>query len=224
VNQGKKQDLSVTLREVVRLSEQMLALAQNGAEWADSVECGIIAGTLRDAGYQLRRLARRELMRQQWEAYAEWQGLGLVRQKPATARGGDPRETPPGGRAAGRKVLIVEDEPDVVTFLRTWFEDVGFETCCARDGEEGRCQALAEQPDLITLDLSMPKQPGDSYLSWIRAQRELKHIPLIVITAQGDWARRAGKESGAAGPDALLHKPIDLRELAVAVKRLVGQL
>ena len=65
----------------------------------------------------------------------------------------------PGG-GAGRKILIVDDEPDVITYLETFFHDQGYGTLSAQDGKVGFAKARAEHPDLITLDISVPEESG----------------------------------------------------------------
>ena len=68
----------------------------------------------------------------------------------------------------GRKILVIDDEPDIVSFLTTLLQDHGYETCSAKDGEEGWKKVCGEHPDLICLDLLMPQKSGVKLYGQIR--------------------------------------------------------
>ena len=83
---------------------------------------------------------------------------------------------------AGKKILILEDEESVLTYLQTLLEDNGYDTVTAMDGEEGLDKARSERPDLVTLDISMPKKSGISFYRTLREEEGLKHIKVVVVT------------------------------------------
>ncbi len=117
-----------------------------------------------------------------------------------------------------KKILIVEDEKDVTTYLKALFEDNGYDTVSAEDGLEGLNIAKSEKPDLITLDLAMPKQSGVRTYRQYNKDEELKDIPVVVITAVGDDMRRYFKKvPGFTKPDGFMNKPIDQEELVKMV-------
>ena len=81
------------------------------------------------------------------------------------------------------KILIVEDEPNMVAGLRDNFEFEGYEVLTAYDGEEGLQRALSDSPDLLVLDVMMPKMSGLEVCKQLRAKRP--SIPIIMLTARG---------------------------------------
>ncbi len=112
------------------------------------------------------------------------------------------------------KILIVEDEPDMVTGLRDTFEFEGYEVIVARDGEEGLKKALEEKPDLIVLDLMLPKMSGLDVCRNLR--RNSFEAPILMLTARGQELDKVlGLEVGA---DDYITKPFGLNELLARVR------
>ncbi len=114
-----------------------------------------------------------------------------------------------------KNVLVVDDEPNIVLSLKFLITQEGFEVRTAGSGEEA-LQALAEQvPDLILLDVMMPKPDGYEVCQKIRATPEWKDIPVIMLTAKG---RDVEKEKGfAMGADDYITKPFSTKELVSKV-------
>lgn len=83
---------------------------------------------------------------------------------------------------AGKKILVVDDEPDVRTFLTTLLQDHGMVTCTAADGVEAMTVAREERPDLITLDVSMPEKSGVKVFREIQGDPALAGIPVVIVT------------------------------------------
>jgi DNA-binding response OmpR family regulator len=118
------------------------------------------------------------------------------------------------GRA---KILVVEDEPNMVVGLRDNFEFEGYEVITARDGIEGLELALAESPDLVVLDVMMPRMSGLEVCKQLRAKRA--SIPIIMLTARGQEVDKVvGLELGA---DDYVTKPFSIRELLARVKAVL---
>jgi len=86
-----------------------------------------------------------------------------------------------------KKILIVEDEQDILAYFEAIFQDRGYHTVSAKDGFEGIELAKSEKPDLITLDITMPKQSGLKLYRQLKDHPALKNIPVIVITAHDDF-------------------------------------
>ena len=80
-------------------------------------------------------------------------------------------------------ILVVDDEPDVRAFLAAMLEDVGFEVDEAENGEVALEKVKSRTPDLITLDMVMPRKSGIQFMRELRAESKWKDIPVIVITA-----------------------------------------
>lgn len=115
------------------------------------------------------------------------------------------------------RILIVEDEPNMVAGLRDNFEFEGYEVLTAYDGEEGLKRALTESPDLLVLDVMMPKMSGLEVCKQLKAKRP--SIPIIMLTARGQEVDKVvGLELGA---DDYVTKPFSIRELLARVKAVL---
>jgi len=115
------------------------------------------------------------------------------------------------------KILIVEDEPKMVAGLRDNFEYEGFDVITAHDGIEGLERALATSPDLIVLDVMMPKMSGLDVCRKLKMKRP--SIPIIMLTARGQEVDKVvGLELGA---DDYVTKPFSIRELLARVKAVL---
>lgn len=109
-------------------------------------------------------------------------------------------------------ILVIEDNRDNQEFILDLLASFGYGTLLAADGETGLQMARSEHPDLILLDLSLPRMDGWTTARILKAEPELQHTPVIALTAhamQGDRDRAL-----SAGCDDYLTKPIDLQELA----------
>jgi DNA-binding response OmpR family regulator len=115
------------------------------------------------------------------------------------------------------KILVVEDEPAMVAGLRDNFEFEGYEVITARDGIEGLQRALDESPDLVVLDVMMPRMSGLEVCKQLRVQRA--SLPIIMLTARGQEVDKVvGLELGA---DDYVTKPFSIRELLARVKSVL---
>src|SRR5437016_8995687 len=115
------------------------------------------------------------------------------------------------------KILIVEDEPNMVAGLRDNFEYEGYGVITAPDGVAGLERALAEAPDLVILDVMMPRLSGLDVCKQLKAQRP--SIPIIMLTARGQEIDKVvGLELGA---DDYVTKPFSIRELMARVKAVL---
>ena len=111
-----------------------------------------------------------------------------------------------------KKILIIEDDPNVVDYLETLFEDNGYETFSAGNAKEGLEIAQKERPDLITLDIEMPGDWGPRFYRKMVQQKELKNTPVIVISGL------SGSEHAIGRAVASISKPFDRDELLKIVK------
>jgi CheY-like chemotaxis protein len=123
-----------------------------------------------------------------------------------------------------KKILVVDDEQDVLIYLTALFQDNGYEVITAKDGIEGFDLAKTEKPDLITLDITMPDQSGVRTYRYYKGNDELKEIPVIIITAIGDSMRSFLKKlSGFPEPEGFMNKPIDEKTLLKMVSDLLSK-
>ena len=115
------------------------------------------------------------------------------------------------------KILVVEDEPAMVAGLRDNFEFEGYEVITANDGIDGLQRALDASPDLVVLDVMMPRMSGLEVCKQLRAKRA--SIPIIMLTARGQEVDKVvGLELGA---DDYVTKPFSIRELLARVKSVL---
>jgi CheY-like chemotaxis protein len=116
-----------------------------------------------------------------------------------------------------KKILVVDDEADVRTFLKTALRKAGYEVVTADNGAEGLQVARAEKPDLITLDLMMPRQSGTDFYRHLQKDAALAKTPVIVISGL------SGRHLAVPEPFAVFDKPIDPREFIDTVERAIGE-
>jgi Fe-S oxidoreductase/ActR/RegA family two-component response regulator len=120
----------------------------------------------------------------------------------------------------GYKILVVDDEPDILTFLSTVLEDQGATVIQASDGEQVYDLALKEKPDLITLDLSMPGKNGALVFEEIRKNPELSASRVCIITGKPEL-RRLIYDRPVRPPEGYLDKPINEESLLVNVRKIL---
>jgi len=120
----------------------------------------------------------------------------------------------------GKKILVTDDEPDVVEFLTTFLGDMGFETVSASDGDECIRLAQKEKPDLITLDITMPGKSGIAVFTELRENPATKDIPVFVVTGVMDF-RKLIYHREVEPPEGFMEKPIDKDVLLMTVRKLL---
>lgn len=120
-----------------------------------------------------------------------------------------------------KKILVVDDEVDLVDTLAMRLEDDGYEVLKALDGKEGYEKAQASKPDVIILDLRMPRMDGFQVCRLIKFDESLKDIKVLILTAHSSENDR--KACLAVGADALLAKPYNYAELLQTVSQMVGE-
>jgi CheY-like chemotaxis protein len=121
---------------------------------------------------------------------------------------------------AGRKVLVVDDEEDVREFLTTVFEDAGATVVTAADGDEALTVAKAEQPDLISLDLSMPGKDGVEAFYELRKTTATAGIPVCVVTGHPEF-REVVYERPVPPPEGYMEKPVDEDKLIAYARHIL---
>ena len=117
------------------------------------------------------------------------------------------------------KIMIVEDEEDIVTLLRYNLEKEGFDTCFATNGEKALNMIKIEQPALILLDWMLPGMSGVDVCKQVRYDKNLNNTPIIMLTARGE---EADKIRGLTiGADDYMTKPFSVPELIARIKALL---
>ncbi len=115
-----------------------------------------------------------------------------------------------------KKILIIDDEDDIIIFLETLFKSAGYDTITARNGIEALEVARNEKPDLMTLDLQMPRNTGTDFYRKASRETDLKDVPVIVISGV------PGRHLAVPKPAAVFEKPIDRDKLLATVQQLIG--
>ena len=116
-----------------------------------------------------------------------------------------------------KKILIVDDEIDIVETLSFMLKAKGFECVCAYDGEEGLNLAKAINPDLVILDVMMPKINGYKICRLLKFDNKYKNIPIIMITARSqDEDKIIGEETGA---DEYVTKPFEFADVLEKINK-----
>ena len=119
-------------------------------------------------------------------------------------------------KAMGKTILIVEDEPKNMKLLRDLLQRFGYEILEASDGEQGVKSAGEKMPDLILMDIMMPKMDGLEATRIIKADTKTKHIPIIALTS---YAMKGDREKTIeAGCDGYIAKPIDIKEVLKTIE------
>lgn len=141
-----------------------------------------------------------------------------------------------------KKIVIVEDESDVRKFISSVLEDEGYTTVTAKDGVEGLEVVYKEMPDLVLLDLMMPRQSGIGMFKELRDDKKMSHIPVIVVTGVADVTgvdfrnfiyrrpledeKKFVETTGLTKytiPNGFVEKPIDPDELIKTIKEVLKE-
>lgn len=119
-----------------------------------------------------------------------------------------------------KRILIVDDDPEIVEALRYALKTKGYEIMVARDGNQGLAMAEKENPDLVILDMMMPKRSGFLVMEKLRKTEE-KPLRIIMITANEGSRHKAYAEM--LGVDDYIRKPFAMDRLLESVGRLLGE-
>jgi DNA-binding response OmpR family regulator len=119
------------------------------------------------------------------------------------------------------KVLIADDEPNIVISLEFLMKRAGYEVSIARDGQEALDAIDRERPDLVLLDVMMPRRDGFEVLQAVRANEALASTRIVMLTARGRDTDVAKGE--ALGADAYMTKPFSTQELVAKVAEVLGR-
>jgi CheY-like chemotaxis protein len=141
-----------------------------------------------------------------------------------------------------KRILIVDDEPDIVTFLSAVLEENGYTSLSAKDGVEGLEVLRKEKPDLVLLDLMMPKKSGITLFQELRKDPEMANIPVVVVTGVSEVTgvdfrnfmykqpmrdeKTFVKTTGLTKytvPDGYVEKPIDPDELIKTIQKALDK-
>ncbi|OGU14719.1 MAG: hypothetical protein A2X61_13745 [Ignavibacteria bacterium GWB2_35_12] len=122
-----------------------------------------------------------------------------------------------------KKILVVDDEPDVLTYLTAVFQDNGFDVLSAVNGKECMEKTRNDKPDLITLDITMPEESGVRAFKDLQEDPATTNIPVVIITGiSSEFKQFISTRKQVRPPIAYFEKPIDRDLLIAKVKELLG--
>lgn len=119
----------------------------------------------------------------------------------------------------GKKILIIEDEDLIAKVLSVRFGNLGYTVVVASDGEAGLAAVKKEKPDLVMLDIGLPKIDGNTLCELIKTDETLKHIKVVMLTGKhlmGDM-----ENAFQAGADLYINKPYEWERLLAQIKKLL---
>ncbi len=128
---------------------------------------------------------------------------------------------------SGHRVLVVDDDPDIVDYLQSFLEDEGYEVGSAADSVTALEELDRFEPDVVLLDVLLPGRSGLDLLVSIRRSLRWGETPLVVVTGndrvlQDDCQSYLGAHAGVRGPDGVLGKPVDRNTLLAVLRYLTG--
>jgi DNA-binding response OmpR family regulator len=123
------------------------------------------------------------------------------------------------GQKSSKRILLVDDDAEIVESLRLALESNGYTVLVARDGNQGLALTERENPDLVILDMMMPKRSGFLVLEKMRRTRE---VPMRVIMITANEGSRHKAYAEMLGVDDYIRKPFPMDRLIESVKRLIG--
>ncbi len=116
-----------------------------------------------------------------------------------------------------KKILVVDDEPDILKVLVARLKEHGFETVTAANGEEALLQAAAHKPNLIILDIMMPVMDGTEAAQRLKENPRTRDIPIIFLSALQTKTEEAS-DGGEVGDNIILAKPFDINVLLAKIR------
>ncbi|MDT7896400.1 MAG: hypothetical protein OXFUSZZB_000267 [Candidatus Fervidibacter sp.] len=120
-----------------------------------------------------------------------------------------------------KRILVVDDEVAIVRMLKDRLESAGFEVLTAYDGAQAVEVARQERPDLIIMDVTMPRMDGLTAAKQLRSDPTTAHIPIVMLTARG---QESDEQAGyAAGAVRYFTKPFSPRQLVQELRSLLGE-
>jgi len=129
-----------------------------------------------------------------------------------------------------KNILVADDDIDVITFVSTVLEKIGYKVTGAKDGEEALSKIKGNKPDLIILDILMPKQSGIKMYRELKTDESLKDIPVVILSAISKRtflrSQEALTEFGGEAvpePEVYIEKPVEPEDLAQTVKEVLSK-
>ena len=125
--------------------------------------------------------------------------------------------------ASKKRVLVIDDEPDVCEYLSCLLEDNDYEVDTAEDGEKALERIKAVLPDIITLDITMPEKSGVRFYRDLKENDEWKNIPVIMVTGiSNDFEKFISSRRQVPPPEGYMSKPIDREKILELIEKFTS--
>ena len=131
-----------------------------------------------------------------------------------------------------KKILVVDDEADLIAYLSALLKDAGYVVVTANNGQEALDQLRAEKPDLVSLDITMPEKSGVRFYRELRSDPDLAGTPVVIVTGatstyggaggKADFEKFISSRKKSPPPEAFFEKPIDPDAYLAKVAELLG--
>ena len=122
-----------------------------------------------------------------------------------------------------KTILVVDDDPDAVTYLTTVLQDQGYATLSARDGSEALQRIAEQRPDLVALDITMPEKSVVAVYRALKENDQLKGVPVIIVTGiSEDFRKFISSRRQVPPPEGYLSKPVEAEQFLQMVKNLLN--
>ena len=123
-----------------------------------------------------------------------------------------------------KKIIVIDDDPDIITYLTTLLDDNGYDTITAVNGVEGLAKTKSDKPDLILLDITMPEKSGVRYYRDVREDPDLAKIPVVMVTGvMKEFEKFISTRRQVPPPDGYIQKPIDEKKLLDTIAQLLAR-
>ena len=131
-----------------------------------------------------------------------------------------------------KRILIVDDEDDVITYLTALLTDAGYQVVQARNGVEAMAEVRKQPPDLISLDITMPEKSGVRFYREMREDADLATVPIVIVTGvsnpwqgkdgEGTFEKFISSRKQVPPPDGFFEKPVDRAEYLAKLAELLA--
>ena len=123
-----------------------------------------------------------------------------------------------------KKILVIDDDPAIITFMTALLEDNGYDVVTAVNGAEGLEQAKNESPDLITLDITMPEKSGVRFYRDVKESEQFKDTPVIMVTGvMQEFKNFISSRRQVPPPDGYVTKPVDQALLLKTISEVLAK-
>jgi len=123
-----------------------------------------------------------------------------------------------------KKILVIDDDPNLVVYLTTLLGDHGYSTVSAKDGKEGLEKIQSEKPDLVLLDITMPEKSGVRFYRDLKENPATKAVPVVMVTGvMEEFKKFIHSRRQVPPPEGYLSKPVDKDELLKTIAAVLGK-